>query len=97
MELKDPLKNRIVTSIPPPLALSLKHEQLFDKNSVNYNLLRKFYKREGKLSKPLYMELIRKAKSLYCNTFFTQKKNQISSDWTIQSLLLVIFMGSTMI
>ena len=36
MELKDPIKNRKVSTAPLPLAHSLKPEQLFDKDSVNY-------------------------------------------------------------
>jgi len=66
MELKDPLKNRpLATALP--LALSLKYEQLFSQDTVDYQLLKKFYKREGKLSKVLYMELIRRAKFYYCS------------------------------
>lgn len=54
MELKDPSKNRKVNTTPMPYQRSLSHDQLFPNDSVDYKILMKFYKREGKLSKKLY-------------------------------------------
>ncbi len=55
MELKDPLKNRAITNLPLPYQRSLSFEQLFNADSIDYKILLKFYKREGKLSKKLYL------------------------------------------
>lgn len=55
MELKDPTKNRKVNSIPLPYQRSLSFEQLFPADSVDYKILQKFLKREGKLSKKLFL------------------------------------------
>jgi hypothetical protein len=65
MELKDPLKNRKVTTFPMPYQKSLTYEQLFTGDSVDCKILQKFLKREGRLSKKLYLELLKKAKHLF--------------------------------
>lgn len=45
MELKDPIHNRKVNTIPLPYQKSLTHEQLFVENKVDYKTLVKFLKR----------------------------------------------------
>ena len=55
MELKDPGKNRKINTTPMPYQRSLSFDQLFPKDSVDHKILLKFYKREGKLSKKLYL------------------------------------------
>jgi hypothetical protein len=55
MELKDPVKNRKINTTPLPYQRSLSQEQLFPGDSVDYKILLKFFKREGKLNKRLYM------------------------------------------
>lgn len=60
MELKDPINNRKVNTIPMPFQRSLSHEQIFINGKVDYKTLQKFLKREGKLTKNLYMELLKK-------------------------------------
>jgi hypothetical protein len=44
-----------------PYQKSLTHEQLFVDNKVDYKTLQKFLKREGRLSKSIYIELLKKA------------------------------------
>lgn len=66
MELKDPLKNRKVNTIPLPYQKSLAHDQLFNNDGADHKILLKFLKREGRLSKKLYLELIRRAKAVFC-------------------------------
>lgn len=61
MELKDPINNRKVNTIPMPYQKSLSHEQLFINNKVDYKTLQKFLKREGKLTKNLYLELLKRS------------------------------------
>jgi hypothetical protein len=65
MELKDPLKNRRVTTIPLPYQKSLSHDQLFPGDIVDCRILQKFLKREGRLSKKLYMDLLKKVKHIF--------------------------------
>ena len=65
LELKDPGNTRHVNTIPVPYQRSLSKEQLLPGGSPDYKLLAKFLKREGKLSKPLFMELVQKAKSIF--------------------------------
>ena len=65
MELKDPTKNRKINTSPMPYQRSLSHDQLFPKDVVDYKMLLKFYKREGKLSKKLYLELLKRAKHIF--------------------------------
>lgn len=49
-ELKDPLNNRVLNSIPMPYQQPLKMHQLFPSNeSADWRLLKDFFKREGKL------------------------------------------------
>jgi hypothetical protein len=55
MELKDPSKNRKINTTPMPYQRSLSYDQLFPNDSVDYKILLKFYKREGKLNKKLYL------------------------------------------
>ena len=55
MELKDPINNRKVNTVPLPYQRSLSYEQLFVNNKVDYKTLQKFLKREGKLSKNLFV------------------------------------------
>ena len=55
MELKDPAKNRKINTIPLPYQRSLTEEQLFKGGLVDYKILQKFLKREGKLSKSIFM------------------------------------------
>jgi len=45
MELKDPINNRKVNTIPLPYQKSLSYEQLFVDNKVDYKTLQKFLKR----------------------------------------------------
>jgi hypothetical protein len=61
MELKDPAKNRKINNVPAPYQKSLSREQVFNKDGVDWKTLMKFYKREGKLSKAVYEELLKKA------------------------------------
>jgi hypothetical protein len=68
MELKDPTKNRKVNTVPLPYQRSLTSQQLFQNNTVDYKLLQKFLKREGRLTKVLFVELIKKAKHIFGNT-----------------------------
>ncbi len=65
MELKDPTKNRKVNTTPLPYQRSLSQEQLFPGDTVDYKILMKFYKREGKLNKKLYMELLKRARLVF--------------------------------
>jgi hypothetical protein len=74
MELKDPTKNRKINTIPLPYQRSLSMEQLFPGDSVDYKILLKFLKREGKLHKKLYLELLKRAKQ----TFRTLRPTQNS-------------------
>ena len=78
MELKDPAKNRKVNTIPLPYQRSLSQEQLFAGAGVDFKLLQKFLKREGKLSKKLFLELVRRAKELLSNTVSIQKMSPTS-------------------
>ncbi len=55
MELKDPINNRKVNTAPLPYQRSLSHEQLFVNNKVDVKTLQKFLKREGRLTKNLFM------------------------------------------
>ena len=75
MELKDPAKNRKINTSPMPYQRSLSHDQLFPKDSVDYKLLLKFYKREGKLSKKLYSELLKRAKHVFSKNVLIQRRN----------------------
>lgn len=54
IELKDPGSTRKVNTIPVPYQRSLSREQLFGKD-IDHKLLQKFLKREGRLSKPLFL------------------------------------------
>ena len=45
MELKDPAKNRVLSTCPLPYQRSLSSEQLFPGDTVDYRILQKFYKR----------------------------------------------------
>ena len=74
MELKDPAKNRKINSIPLPYQRSLSSEQLFPADGVDYKILTKFLKREGRLNKKLYVELLRRAKAVFRTHFITQNK-----------------------
>jgi hypothetical protein len=65
MELKDPAKNRRVNTTPVPYQRSLSQEQLFPADAVDHKILLKFYKREGRLNKKLYLELIRRARLVF--------------------------------
>ena len=61
MELKDPAKNRKVNTVPLPYQRSLSQEQVFTKDGVDWKTLMKFYKREGKLSKSVYENILKRA------------------------------------
>ena len=65
LELKDPKNTRQVNTIPLPYQRSLSRDQLFPGGNPDYKLLQRFLKREGKLSKVLFMELIQKSKSIF--------------------------------
>lgn len=71
-ELKDALGNRVVKTAPLPFQQSLTEQQLFINNSVNWELLREFLKREGKLNKTLLLALIKKARELFRNHYITK-------------------------
>lgn len=75
MELKDPAKNRKINTIPLPYQRSLTDEQLFKGDVVDYKLLQKFLKREGKLTKSMFMEIVKKAKHIFRTSMFTQNLN----------------------
>ncbi len=45
MELKDPINNRKVNTIPLPYHKSLTDEQLFVDNKIDFKTLQKFLKR----------------------------------------------------
>jgi len=64
MELKDPNNNRKVPAVPLPYQKSLTHEQLFVNQKVDFKVLQKFLKREGKLTKSLYLEIIKRAQHI---------------------------------
>ena len=83
MELKDPSKNRKINTTPMPYQRSLSHDQLFPNDSVDYKILLKFYKREGKLSKKLYSELLKKAKHVFSSIAITQSKRPTWSRYRI--------------
>ena len=87
MELKDPTKNRKINTTPMPYQRSLSHDQLFPNDSVDYKILLKFYKREGKLSKKLYAELLKKAKHVFSISTLTQRNNRTLSRSRIPSQL----------
>ena len=55
IELKDPGSTRLITTIPMPYQCSLSKEQLFKAGEPDHRTLHKFLKREGKLSKLLYL------------------------------------------
>ena len=76
MELKDPTKNRKINTTPMPYQRSLSHDQLFPNDSVDYKILLKFYKREGKLSKKLYAELLKKAKHVFSISTLNQRNSR---------------------
>ena len=77
MELKDPTKNRKINTTPMPYQRSLSHDQLFPNDSVDYKILLKFYKREGKLSKKLYAELLKKAKHVFSISTLNQRNSRM--------------------
>lgn len=79
MELKDPGKNRKINTTPMPYQRSLSQEQLFPNDTVDHKILLKFYKREGKLSKKLYQELLKRAKHIFSTPPRTQRKKPTSS------------------
>lgn len=64
-ELKDPLGNRVVKTVLPPFQQSLSEKQLFNEKGVNWETLRDFLKREGKLAKNLVEILIKKALQIF--------------------------------
>jgi len=66
-ELKDPIGNRVAKNCPLPFQQSLTEKQLFTDMTVNWLLLKDFLKREGKLTKQLLINLIKKAKQIFCN------------------------------
>jgi|LakMenEpi03Aug12_release.lakeMendotaPanAssembly.Ray.scaffolds.fasta_scaffold5418641_1 hypothetical protein len=71
MELKDSVKNRKVSTVPLPYQKSLTYEQIFQEDTIDYKLIQKFLKREGRLSKILYLEIIKKATHIFSNSHFT--------------------------
>lgn len=85
MELKDPGKNRKVNTTPMPYQRSLSQDQLFPNDVVDYKILLKFYKREGKLSKNLYLELLKRAKHIFSTSCSIQRRNPTSSRSRIPS------------
>ena len=73
LELRDPGNTRQVNTIPMPYQKSLSRDQLFSGAGTDYKLLLKFLKREGKLSKPLFLDLIKKTKSIICIILLTKR------------------------
>jgi hypothetical protein len=70
MELKDPVKNRKVNTAPLPYQRSLTFQQLFPQGDiVDYKLLLNFYKREGKLQKKTYLELVKRARLVFGKSY----------------------------
>ena len=65
LELKDPGHTRQINTIPVPYQKSLTKGQLFTANGPDHKLLQKFLKREGLLSKVLFLELVAKAKHIF--------------------------------
>ena len=96
-ELKDPLNNRTVKNCPVPFQKSLTEENIFTGKTVNWPLLRDFLKREGKLTKPLLLNLVKKAQSIFSRTFIIQRSNLTWSPSKILSLLLATSMDNIMI
>lgn len=84
LELKDPGNTRQINTIPVPYQKSLTREQLFPAAGVDFKLLQKFLKREGKLQKALFVELVKKTKSIIGSPNFIQNQSQISSRSKIQ-------------
>jgi hypothetical protein len=66
-----------VSSIPLPYQRSLSFEQLFPADGVDYKILTKFLKREGKLGKKLYVELLKRAKAVFRTRIATQSRRPI--------------------
>lgn len=75
-ELKDPLGNRVVKNCPVPYQKSLTEENIFTGKTVNWCLLRDFFKREGKLTKPLLLSLVKKAEAIFSKESVMQRRNQ---------------------
>lgn len=84
LELKDPGHTRQVNTIPMPYQKSLSRDQLFSASGADYKLLLKFLKREGKLSKPLFLDLVKKTKSIVCILLLTQRWSRIPSKFRIR-------------
>ena len=60
-ELQDPLKNRVHNSLPMPFQKSLNEGDLFPpRQNMNWRSLQNFFKREGKLAKPVLLTLLSK-------------------------------------
>lgn len=76
-ELQDPIKNRVVKNCPMPYQRSLTEEQVFTGKTLNWVLLRDFLKREGKLTKKILIELIKKAETIFSIRALMQRRRQI--------------------
>ena len=74
-----------MSNTPLPYQRSLSFEQLFQGESVDHKILMKFLKREGRLSKKLYEELIKRTKHIISMTPPTQNKSLTSSSCKIPS------------
>ena len=60
-ELKDPLNNRVVKNSQVPYQKSLTEEEVFKGKGTNWVLIRDFLKREGKLTKKILLDIVKKA------------------------------------
>ena len=75
-ELKDPVNNRVVKNCPVPYQKSLTEEQVFSGKTVNWVLVRDFLKREGKLTKKLLIDLVKRAEAIFSKLTIMQRKKQ---------------------
>jgi hypothetical protein len=58
IELQDPGHTRQINTSPVPYHRSLTRDQLFPGGVPDYKVLQRFLKREGKLTKALFLELV---------------------------------------
>lgn len=67
--LSDPLDNRVVKSLLPPPHRPIHKQRLFLKsNVIDWEYLMDFMKKEGRVAKTEFMEIISKAKEILSNS-----------------------------
>mmetsp|Transcript_13514 Transcript_13514/g.25412 ORF Transcript_13514/g.25412 Transcript_13514/m.25412 type:complete len:490 (-) Transcript_13514:1478-2947(-) len=73
-DLNDPYGDRVVKTLKPPPHRPLEHERLFDDfGKPDWVLLRDWLRREGRISKPDFLEIIAKATEI-----FRREQNMLS-------------------